>query len=197
LSFYALSLPAVALLLFSSNVLLLSRDWRWSIAALGPQYLGVFLLIAASWPAELAVIKLVTGWMAGAILGLTLIGAQQGVERYRPRLSERVFRLLAASLIVLVVFSLTTEAGQWIPGIRPNQLWGGLLLIGMGLLHLGLTIHPLRVLLSLLTVLSGFEIVYAAVEASTLVTGLLAVVTLAIALVGAYLLTVTEIEVPW
>ena len=43
-------------------------------------------------------------------------------------------------------------------------------------------------LIGLLTTLSGFELIYAAVENSVLVTGLLAVVTLGLALVGAYLL---------
>jgi hypothetical membrane protein len=63
-----------------------------------------------------------------------------------------------------------------------------MLLVGMGLIHLGMTTRPLRVLLGLLTTLSGFELVYAAVENSVLVAGLLAVVTLGLALVGAYLL---------
>ena len=65
---------------------------------------------------------------------------------------------------------------------------GAMLLIGMGLLHLGVTTRPLRVLLGLLTTLSGFELLYAAVENSVLVAGLLALVTLGLALVGAYLL---------
>jgi hypothetical protein len=45
------------------------------------------------------------------------------------------------------------------------------------------------VTLGLLTVLGGFEIFYAAVEDSTLVTGLLAGVDLGLALLGAYLIS--------
>jgi hypothetical protein len=48
--------------------------------------------------------------------------------------------------------------------------------------------------LGLLTVLSGFEILYAAVESSILITGLLAAVTLGLAVVGAYLLTAPTME---
>jgi hypothetical protein len=69
-----------------------------------------------------------------------------------------------------------------------------LILIGIGLLHLGLTAQPLRVVLGLLTVLSGFEILYAAVETATLVAGLLAGVNLGLALVGSYLLTSPSLE---
>ena len=68
--------------------------------------------------------------------------------------------------------------------------------MGMGLLHLGLTNHPFRVTLGLLTVLSGFEILYAAVETSTLVAGLLAGINLGLALVCAYLLVAPLLEEP-
>jgi hypothetical protein len=44
------------------------------------------------------------------------------------------------------------------------------------------------VVLGLLTFLSGFEVLYAAMESSSLVTGLLAVVNLGLALAGAYFL---------
>ena len=65
----------------------------------------------------------------------------------------------------------------------------------MGILHLGLTAQTWRTILGLLTVFSGFEILYATVETSILVTGFLAVVTLGISLIGAYLLVAPEMEV--
>ena len=65
---------------------------------------------------------------------------------------------------------------------------GSLLLIGMGLLHLGISAQVLRVAIGLMTVLSGFEILYSTVEGSILVAALLAVINLGLALVGAYLL---------
>ena len=65
---------------------------------------------------------------------------------------------------------------------------GGLLLIGMGLLHLGVTDRILQVTIGLMTVLAGFEILYTAVESSTLVAALLAVVNLGLGLAGSYLL---------
>jgi hypothetical protein len=76
---------------------------------------------------------------------------------------------------------------------------GGLMLIAMGLLHLGITSQVLRVTLGLMTVLTGFEILYATVEGSALVTGLLAVITLGLSLVGSYLMIASgsvEAETP-
>ena len=69
-----------------------------------------------------------------------------------------------------------------------------LLLIGMGLLHLGITARILRVAIGLMTVLSGFEIIYATVEGSILVAALLAVINLGLALVGSYLLIASNTQ---
>jgi hypothetical protein len=57
-----------------------------------------------------------------------------------------------------------------------------------------MTAQPFRVILGLLTVLSGFEALYAALESSILVAAMLSVVNLGLALVGAYLLTVPKPE---
>jgi hypothetical protein len=66
----------------------------------------------------------------------------------------------------------------------------------MGLLQLGTSAQPFRVVLGLLTVLAGFEIIYAAVESSTLVAALLAAINLSLALTGAYLLNMSQLEKP-
>jgi len=71
---------------------------------------------------------------------------------------------------------------------------GSFALIGLGMLHLGMTVQPFRVILGLLTVLSGFEVLYAALESSILVAAWLSVVNLGLALVGAYLLTAQNPE---
>ncbi|MBM4427137.1 MAG: hypothetical protein FJ031_07855 [Chloroflexi bacterium] len=65
---------------------------------------------------------------------------------------------------------------------------GSLLLIGAGVVHLGVTSDLFRVTLGLLTLLAGFEILYAALESAILVTGLLAVVNLGLGVLGAYLM---------
>jgi hypothetical protein len=188
-----LALAAVAVVLVTSLVLLISEDWRWTILALAGQYLGVSFLVWLSWPLEMAVVKLVAGWMAGAVLGTTRIGlAEPETPLTRP--FNVVFRLFAGGLIILVVASLGPIIMDWIASVSLPQVWGAGLLIGMGLLHLGFSDRPYRVVLALLTILSGFEILYAAVEESTLVAGMLAGVNLGLALVGAYVLISPRLE---
>ena len=187
-----LAIPAVALLVITSLGLLLSRDWRLSIGALAAQYAGLFVLVAISWPLESAVVKLVTGWMAGAVLGMALVGSPDVLKQtQQTSISGTLFRLTAGLILTIVVFSLAPNLIEWTPQVELTQVIGSFILIGMGLLHLGLTDQPLRVALGLLTFLSGFEILYAAVETSALVTGLMAVINLGLALVGAYFLTLT------
>jgi hypothetical protein len=184
--FERLSYLAVIILAISSLFLLLSQNWRWSIVALAAQYLAVFWLVGLLWPLGLATAKLVSGWMAGAVLGASQPLPSQVEDSYTGS-ATFVFRLLVAFLVWIVVLLAAPALVQTLKVPLPVAQ-ATLLLIGMGLIHLGITTRPLRVLLGLLTVLAGFELIYAAVETSVLVAGLLAVVTLGLALVGAYLL---------
>lgn len=184
---------AVGILGLVSAVILLTRSWRWRVGALALQYVGVFWLVALSWPVGLASIKLVVGWMAGAILGVSRIDQLPSDRRRWP--TEWMFLGLVMMLVFFSVSTIAPRFEGWLPANHSAQIWGGLLLIGSGLIHLGLASRGLRVIVSLLTALSGFEILYAVVENSTLVAGLLATVTLGIALVGAYLLSNLSEEV--
>jgi hypothetical protein len=184
-----LALPAAILVFMTSLILLIGRNWRLLLAALAVQYIGVLLLTALSWPIEIAVVKLVTGWMAAAVLGVALIytPSELHAESELPR-PGIVFRIFAAALVGLVAFTWGGQLAAYFPKIASAQAYGGFILILMGLLHLGLTNRPLRVILGLLTVLAGFEVLYAALEQAALVTGLLAAVNLSLAMVGAYLI---------
>jgi hypothetical protein len=182
---------AVATVILTATVLLVVRDWRWMVGVFAMQYVGVIVLVQIDWPLGMALVKLVVGWMAGTALGLTQVGAAA------PDLEEgswpafRIFRILSAGLIILVVYFLSPNIAFWLPGVELSQVYGGFGLIGLGLLQVGMTARPLRVVIGLLTILAGFEILYAAVELSVLVAGLLAAVNLTLALVGSYLLNTT------
>jgi hypothetical protein len=186
---------AVALVSLMSLYNLISRDWRSSIGALALQYIGVFLLVIISWPLEMAVAKMLAGWMAGVILWIPMTYFPDAWPDAEKSIKFGViFRVLAAIILALAVTSLVLQSENWLSTISTPIRWGSFMLIGMGLLQLSLTSHPLKVIIGILTALSGFEIIYAAIESSTLVTGLLAGVTLALALVGAYLLIAPSME---
>lgn len=186
---------AVVVIVITSAGLLLTRDWRWSIILLAVQYVGMFVLTLQHWPLGMASVKVVAGWMSAAILGMTRSGIsnEDTDEEYTwPR--GRLFRLFAAGIVLLIVVVVTPGVDTIMADAGFAVTNGSLLLIGMGLLHLGITSGILRVTTGLMTVLSGFEILYSAVEGSVLVAALLAVINLGLALVGAYLLIASNAQ---
>lgn len=180
---------AVVVILITAMGLLIARDWRWSIALLAIQYIAMFVLALQHWPLGMASVKIVAGWMAAAILGMTRSGLSDenlAEKNIWPR--GRLFRIFAAGIVVIIVAGVTPSMDTIMADAGFAVTTGSLLLIGLGLLHLGITAHILRVTIGLMTVLAGFEIIYATVEGSVLVAALLAVINLGLGLVGSYLL---------
>lgn len=180
---------AVLVIAVTSTLLLLNLDWRWSLGLLALQYTAAFILILQYWPLGMASVKLITGWIATSALGMTR--QNLGMEEAPPRQDlpgSRPFKLMGAFISLLISVAAASRLGNLIPGIGLPLTIGSLMLIGAGLLQLGTTGRLLPVVTGLLTLLCGFEILYAAVESSILVSGLLAGVDLSLALAGSYLL---------
>ena len=188
---------AVVVIVITSAGLLFVRDWRWSIILLAVQYLAMFVLTLQHWPIGMASVKVVAGWMSAAILGMTRSGLSDDMELDQPTLLYgRLFQLFATATVVLITAVVTPTVDTIMADAGFPVTNGALLLIGMGLLHLGITSYELRVVIGLMTVLSGFEILYATVEGSVLVAALLAVINLGLALVGSYLLIASNAREP-
>lgn len=180
---------AVGILLLAGPLLMCVRDWRWMLGLLAAVYLAAFILVYLHWPISMAVVKLVTGWMGTAVLGMTRLHLAAGGEEQGPFLVEgSAFRLFGAGIVILIAFSVAPSLEAMVPGLEQTVIIGGVLLAGMGLFHLGMTSEYLRVAIGLLSALAGFEILYAAVETSVLVAALLSGANLGLALAGSYLL---------
>ncbi len=178
----------VILLIAATSVgILLARDWRWLIVFLSAQYIGVFILTLEHWPLGMATVKVIAGWMSAAILGMTRSNLDEEKEtNILPQ--GRFFRIIAAGVVGLIAATGAPRVNTIMADAGMTVSAGSLLLIGMGLLHLGITDQPMRVTAGLMTVLAGFEILYTAVESSVLVAALLSIINLGLALAGSYLL---------
>ncbi len=179
------------LLAVAAMGLMLSKDWRWSMAFLGIHYAGTFALMLAHWSFTMSGARFLTGLMATILLSITLMEDKPQVlltNETENLPGGRLFRLFAGGLVLLSAAQASTVMNLWLPDAGQPVLLGALSLLGLGLLHLGITTNPLRVILGLLTTLSGFEIIFSVVENSVLVTALLAGVTLMLVLVGSYLI---------
>lgn len=198
-----LPIVGLAIIILSLITILASDNWRWTILFLSTQYLGCFLLLLKSLPVVLATSKLIAGIIAGVILAMALAGLSpedslaQGYAQNTKRSvfgSRRIFRLLMAGMVVLVIISMINKFDEFVPGISLEQAYASALLIGLSLIQMSLTSRPFDAIVGLLIMLSGFVILYSVVETSALVIGLLAVVDLGLALAGAYLIIYPIIE---
>lgn len=189
------SLLAVMLFLCGTAILI-TPSRRWMTGLLALQYIGVFGLVGVSWPVGIAVVKLVAGWMAAAVLFLTYQALPSTAGR--PRLTAGspgyLFMGFAALLIGLTMYSSLPVASRWFISAALSQILGGVWLLGLGTLQLSFSRQDIRIVIGLLTVISGFEILYATLEASVLMTGLLAVLNIGLAFVGAYLQIAGNLE---
>ncbi len=183
-----ISWVSVGLMLATATAVLINRDWRLSLGALAVQYIAAFWLVTRHLPFVMGSAKLITGWMVIAALGMTRLAvpSAEDEESFLPR--GLWFRVTLVFVMALVAAGATPRIESAIPGLGLPVITGSLLLIGAGVAHLGLTSDTLNVILGLLTMLTGFEILYAAIESSILVAGLLAVTNLGLGIAGSYLL---------
>ena len=211
--FDTLAIPAVILVSITAAGILTTQSATWLVLLLAMQYVGVFLLVAEQWPTPMALSILVAGWISAVVIGWVAfsphqtagvndseegqIQAQSGVSLiYGKMISALLFRLLAAILVVITMISASPAITRYAPDTAMSTALGGMILIGLGLLQLGLSDQPIRVVVGLLTVLSGFEILYSVVEISALIVGLLNLVTMSLAVLGAYFILLPGMDEP-
>jgi hypothetical protein len=191
MAFDIVSWIAALMMVGTSATILINRDWRLSLGALALQYLAAFWLVTRHLPFVMGSAKLISGWMVVAALGMTYLGlSNTEEEKQSPNLPRgQWFRLTLLLIVGLATVGAMPRIEAAIPGLGLPVIAGGLLLMGAGAAHLSTNSDTLNVILGLLTALTGFEILYAAVESSILVTGLLALTNLGLGLTGSYLLT--------
>jgi hypothetical protein len=181
-------LPAVAAPLAAVAVLLVD-DRSLKLYFLAFQYVMVAWLTLLSLPFESALAKLVTGLIATFVLFVGAVRYKQEAQIQTPGPvfpRGRIFRITAVALVAIGTIGISFET--WMPVEATSQLLqrSAMLLLVLGLLGISLFMSPLQVGISLVTLLSGFEIIYSAIEPSLAVIALLALVHLGIALVISY-----------
>jgi hypothetical protein len=182
-----LALIGYLLALAGASALLLLQDWRRRLLAFLLQSTGVGLLAGTLAPAGVAAVEVLSGWLVGVTIALSVLRARPRLTQESMASASRLFRGLALLMILVAIASLMPDIGSLL-GDPPRQITlAAGTLAGTGFLILGLTEHPLTTGLGLVTVLQGLELAYLWSERSLLVVALLAVVNLAVALACTYL----------
>jgi hypothetical protein len=181
--------PSLAVAM-TAGLLVVLDDRRLTLAALAVQYLFVAWLAAAALPLGVAAAKLAAGLLACLVLGVSTAGMgwRAAGERAGALPTGPTFRWIAVLLVAIVAFAIGRDGWEAIPSLRPNVALGAMFLLTLGMLQIGITDDTLRVGVGILTLLSGFEVAYTAVETALAVMALLASVHLGVALVVSYLM---------
>lgn len=177
------------LVLVAALLNLVRRQWTLNLIALTIQFLFLFPILRSILPLQLALIQPFTGLMVTLILYLTLVNVG-GIEpinlKFRPTSGE-IFRVIAGLLVLALLRALIPQIQQSVfPTVSGNFLFLSLGLIILGLLQLGTIREPFYLAIGILTFLSGFQMLYNALDYSILLEALLVAVNLLLAIVGAY-----------
>lgn len=210
---YLAGTPALVGPILAALIIFLTSDWRLALGALFAQYVLVGLALTRYIRPEVAVVKVLVGVIVVLILYITARRAQEmmrpwGEEDNTPRFPSfhlgwrgGALGLPLRLLCVLVVgLALVRLFQDYQSTIVPAEIalvacWLG----GMGMIGLVLGGDPLRVATALLTIFTGFDLVYASLEPSLAIAGFLAAFALLVALAFSYLaimqgLYLSEIE---
>jgi hypothetical protein len=192
---------------FTAGLLFVGRDWRMSVAALAAQYLLAVVLFAQVIPPPVAGVKLLVGLLSSLILALS--GRQaQAIRRQRAEAggdgaanllavqgsilpAGLPFRVVAALIVALAAWASAGRPGGALPEVSVDVTQAVFALGAMSLLLIAFSEAPLQVGLGLLTLLTGFELFYQAVEPSLSVIAMLAIAHFGIAVATGYL-TIVE-----
>jgi hypothetical protein len=193
--------PAIAGLFLAALVIVLASDWRASLAALLGQYILAGLVLVRFAQIEIVIVKILTGTLAVLIfyltaqhIRLTLAARATGgkeTSRHGPGSPRNegpmglVLRILAVLLVFLALVRLLQ--GYQLPFVSTDIAYAAIWLCAMGVLGLVLGGGPLRTAPAVLTILIGFDMVFATLEPSLAVTGFYATLILLAALAFSYL----------
>ena len=200
-------LPAAYVVFITASLILIIRDWRWSLLALLIQYLVVGLLFVDVMAPHLAFMKVIIGIFICLILFITarqvnwgrlpedvtteeaVLLQEERLLRFGPYMlpTDTPFRIFLALAVGLSVWAMTQKAAFHLPVLPDHINLAVFALVGMGLVTLSLTSEPLKTGMGLLTFVAGFELFYSSVEHSLGGMVIFAVISLVIVLAIAYL----------
>jgi hypothetical protein len=179
---YALGLIGVLIIMFDG--------YRRLLMLLAAQYiLAAWLMLGSAQPGSAAAI-LLAGEFSSLILFLSSRSAalEAGAEENSALASNRLLRFSIGILGILASIGALRAQIVQLSALEPLYALGAIFTMISGFMQLGLTGNPLRVGIGLLSVLTGFTVVYVALEPSLAVVALLALVHLGIALTCSYVM---------
>ncbi|MEA4812575.1 MAG: hypothetical protein VB108_08405 [Anaerolineaceae bacterium] len=187
---FSLSLIPAFVAVFGALFNLVRRRWLPNLISLTIQTIALFFVLLGVWAPGIALIKLIVGLAAAALISFTLrgLGMLQEEMRLEPFREGEVFRAVTGILLILLVFFFLPQVqATMFPRSPLPLLLCALCMMALSLMQLGLKAEPFHILLGLLGFLAGFELLYASLEYSALLEGFFTLVKLGLALAAPYI----------
>ena len=181
-------------LIITGAILVIVADWRLALLALAAQYILVASLMTTLVPSPIAIMRVLAGALAAAILYITARRTVPDTRGMSPEERAAVSPLFligwpfrAVALVMVGVSAIALTGATNLLGV-PALFWlVSLWLMGSGLLIVALTRDVIRFGLGLLTFDAGFGALYLAIDSGLAVFGALIAADLLIALAVAHL----------
>lgn len=172
------------IIIFTACLVLVSTGKpKITLVCMGVVYLGIFIISAQFTSVLSALIRLIVG-LASILM---IFFALSGQEFTSPRISRSglLFRLMGYILFSLIAVFVSVKAESFL-SFPIDIILAGLIVSFGGILVLGISGNPLKVILGILVFFCGFNAIYCSLETSILINGLLSVVNLVLGGIGAY-----------
>lgn len=169
-------------------LVVLGDQRRFFLLGFASHYLAVMALVVPILGLEIALAKVVAGFIASGILWFSTREQADLSGSLKLDLIDRpIFRGALLALVLIAGWGVGRAAWLDIPGLSSAAEIGATMLLALGLMVAAFFDEPLRMGLGIMIGVSGFEVVYAAVEPSLAILALLAGIQLSLALVVSYL----------
>ena len=164
---------------------------RLVLISMGIIFICIFIITVQFNSIWSTLIRLITGLATLLMIFISLSGKNIAFPQY-PR-SGLLFRLLGFLLFSMIAVLVSVKAASFL-NFPIDVILAGLLVTFCGILELGISAVPLKVILGILVLYCGFSTIYCSLETSLLVNGLLSAINIALGVVGSYFV-VREVQV--
>jgi hypothetical protein len=178
-----LFLILIAVIILSITTLFITDSARVALVFLGILYLCSFLLLMQVWPLGLAAVHLLTG-----LLTVIIINSFCASLTWKPNTPRIALDILMVVFVGVISFAFAPQLTAYFTESSQNLIIG-FFLLAIGLLQAGTAQDAFRILISLLILSLGFQIIYAPLEGSALVTTLISLIQIVLAWIGSGMVT--------
>jgi hypothetical protein len=178
-----LNLVPLILIFFGCILFLTSQNIKIVLGSIGLILFSEFFIDYQFSAFLSALIRLIASF--AAILTIYVSHREIKITFVYATRNELIFRIVAFFMFVTFAILVAGSIGKFL-GIPEEVVLGGLIVIFSGILQLGISSSPSKVILGIILVYIGFSSLYCIIESSLLVNGLISAVILILGGLGTY-----------